>query len=62
MKANYDIDSVITFLQQKKKGYTSVEVVDDVRTMGWFDSDFKISFIKNEAEPKVLGIDARSKR
>lgn len=27
MKVNCDIDSVITFLQQKKKGYTSVEVV-----------------------------------
>lgn len=60
MKVSCKIDDVINFLVEKKnKGYTSVEVIDDTRAMGWHSLEPTINFIFSKNEPKVLGIDAR---
>ena len=65
MQESCNIDSVINFLQKKKEeGYETVELIDDVRASGWFDLDQnkKLDFIFSKQEPKVLGIDARTKK
>lgn len=63
MRVNCNIDEVIEFLQKKKEeGFQRVEVIDDVRARGWFDLNPKIDFIFCKSEPKVLGIDARTKK
>lgn len=63
MRVNCNIDEVIEFLQKKKEeGFQRVEVIDDVRASGWFDLKPKIDFIFCESEPKVVGIDARTKK
>lgn len=65
MQIDCNIDSVINFLQKRKEeGYETVEVIDDVRASGWFelDQDKKLNFIYCKQEPKVLGIDARTKK
>ena len=65
MLVDCNIDSVINFLQKKKEeGYETVELIDDVRASGWFDLDQnkKLDFIFSKQEPKVLGIDARTKK
>ena len=65
MQVDCNIDSVINFLQKKKEdGYETVELIDDVRASGWFDLDQnkKLDFIFSKQEPKVLGIDARTKK
>ena len=67
MRISSDIDSVITFLKEKKKeGYKSVELVDDERARGWatIDPGFGtpvLKFIFNEREKEVIGIDVRTK-
>nr|DAD82864.1 MAG TPA: hypothetical protein [Siphoviridae sp. ctXZx16] len=67
MRISSDIDSVITFLKEKKKeGYKSVELVDDERARGWatIDPEFGtpvLKFIFNEREKEVIGIDVRTK-
>lgn len=65
MQVDCNIDSVINFLQKRKEeGYETVELIDDVRASGWFDLDQnkKLNFIFSKQEPKVLGIDARTKK
>ena len=65
MQVSCNIDSVINFLQKKKEeGYETVELIDDVRASGWFDlnQNKKLDFIFSKQEPKVLGIDARTKK
>ena len=65
MQVDCNIDSIINFLQKKKEeGYETVEFIDDVRASGWFDLDQnkKLDFIFSKQEPKVLGIDARTKK
>lgn len=63
MKVNCNINDVIDFLIKKRdEGYTSVELVDDVRASGWFYLEPKLEFIFNKNEPKIVGIDARSEK
>lgn len=63
MTVNCNIDEVIKFLQKKKEeGYQRVEVIDDARASGWFSLNPQIEFIFCKSEPKVVGIDARTKK
>ena len=63
MLINSDIQDIINFLQEKQKeGYERVELIDDARQKGWVYSNPKIEFIFNKSEPKVLGIDVRTKK
>lgn len=58
-----NIDTVIEYLQNKKKeGFKTVEVIDDARVYGWerLDGIKTITFITSKSEPTVLGIDART--
>lgn len=63
MEISSDIDSVIKFLEKKKKeGYESVELIDDARASGWFTLNPTLKFIYCKQEPGVLGIDIRTKK
>ena len=56
-KVDANIDSVISFLQQKREeGYKTVEVINKTRSDGWFSLDPKIEFIFNRSEHTVIGI------
>ena len=56
-KVDTNIDSVISFLQQKREeGYKTVEVINKARSDGWFLLDPKIEFIFNSSEHTVIGI------
>ena len=62
-KINCNIETVIEYLQSKKKeGFKTVEVIDDARAYGWvnIDGEETITFITSKSEPTVLGIDART--
>lgn len=61
MDISCNIDDIISFLiDQRDEGYKTVELIDDIRSHGWKAMNPKISFIFNDHEPTVLGIDARS--
>lgn len=63
MIINSDIQDIINFLQEKQKqGYEKVELIDDAREKGWFCLNPKIEFVFNKNEPKILGIDIRTKK
>lgn len=62
MKVDCNIDSIIEYLQEKKKaGYETVELIDDARAKGWFPLEPKIEFIFSDSNPKTVGIDVRTK-
>lgn len=62
-KVSCRIDEVISYLQKKKlEGYTTVELIDDVRATGWVELEPCLKFVFKKSEPTVLGIDARSKK
>lgn len=63
MLVNCNINDVITFLQKKKEeGYESVELIDDIRAVGWITTNPTIKFITCKQEPGVLGIDVRKNK
>ena len=57
----HNIDEVIAFLVDRmNEGYTTVELIDDGRSHGWFRLDEGIDFTFSKNYPHVVGIDARS--
>ena len=57
MVISADINTVIHELQKlKKQGYTTVEVIDKSRRLGWKKLQPELEFIFNSNEPDVVGI------
>lgn len=57
MVIDADINTVIRELQKlKKHGYTTVEVIDKSRRLGWKKLQPELTFIFNSDEPDVVGI------
>lgn len=57
MVIDANIDIVIRELQNlKKRGYTTVEVIDKSRRLGWKKLNPELELIFNSNEPDVIGI------
>lgn len=57
MVIDTNIDTVIQELQNLKKlGYTTVEVIDKSRRLGWKKLNSELELIFNSNEPDVIGI------